>query len=651
MPPCLSPPRRGNGGCRGRWGVGAPTLLARIGLAVGANLAVVATGHGNGGRATKAGEGTPYGLDLLCSPDFASSIWSRQASLLRRSEGLPFDLLTLDDLIELFGADARSSLRTLGGNTPSGRTVAVPPDGSSDRYKGSIAGFFRGATLHVTGLERRIPRIAAWSRVLAQTFGITSEVSLYLTPPGGAQGMPLHNDRNEVLVAQVVGEKSWKVWDLVGFQMLDSDTSSSGGGGRGGGGRGGGLDPVVAPFRHTVSAAAAGDGEASLELESLPAPSLEAKLEPGMFLYIPRGSLHVASTRSDAKRTSLHVTFGALSQTFSYGIAAYHLASEPSFQSLLAERGMDMQRFRQALMLLVDSREDGTAFRQSLPLGWARRARGVDVDALCTALKNGETPDTRPKEAAVNSTQLTDVATATALSTVGRALEGLLQRVFSQGPPAGAAAAGIVPPAPVTGTPRNGPAGSAALDSQPGATAGPGSREPPCVTDDMLRAVADVFHSHLDKFERDLASLSVQPRPQRRDHLELPVGLHIAYIAWGIDGPGTGEMEVRFSWCKSVEPKTEDGSAPMPPRHKAAKVRWPAAMLPMLQVVAGSTRRYIRLPDLDSGPDPVPEVLFAIQLSRLPLSPPIKLVAGIPDGTGGGPLQRSPDCQPLNGEL
>lgn len=164
---------------------------------------------------------------------------------------------------------------------------------------------------------------------------------------------------------------------------------------------------------------------------------------------------------------------------------------------------------------------------------------------------------------------------------------------------------------------------------------------PPRISDATCCSIAAVFERHLLKFQDGLSqTAAVFQEPAGVDAVVLPRGLHVAYAAWGVDGYGRGVLEVRLSWCD-------------PAAGEPLVVRWPASMLPMLQVVAASPRRRIALADFGPEADAVPKLLFAIELARLPLLFPIELSSGIHRGDALSHPDdvRDPDCSAVEQEL
>jgi hypothetical protein len=130
--------------------------------------------------------------------------------------------------------------------------------------------YLQGQTVILNSVEDFNPAVAQLTRALETEMGARVQVNSYLTPPS-AQGFRAHYDTHDVLVAQVQGEKLWKVY----------------------------AGDSVCPLNEMV------DGAPKLR-ESAQKPD-EIHLRPGDLLYIPRGWIHEAATGTIA---SLHLTLG-----------------------------------------------------------------------------------------------------------------------------------------------------------------------------------------------------------------------------------------------------------------------------------------------------------------------------------------------------
>jgi Cupin superfamily protein len=131
-----------------------------------------------------------------------------------------------------------------------------------------------GATLILQGLQFNVPAIMGFCSSLEEDLGHPVQANAYLSPPVG-RAFRLHHDVHDVLALQITGRKRWQV------------------------------------FAPIVEAPLAG----ALPAGSVPAgpPLLEAVLEPGDVLYVPRGFPHEA--RPAGPGFSLHLTVGVRCRT------------------------------------------------------------------------------------------------------------------------------------------------------------------------------------------------------------------------------------------------------------------------------------------------------------------------------------------------
>lgn len=247
------------------------------------------------GRAASEGRPALSFADLI-SPlsveEFHRDHWERRHLVLRRDDPHFYDrLLTLSDLDEIL---AQSSLRSSdlrivnqGKELPiGGNGAAAPTDIDTDSDAGAAgktAGlangleelyqhYRRGSTISLTYLHERWPPLTRLCRDLAMEFSAGFQTNIYLTPPGGAQGLTPHHDTHDVIVAQIHGTKHWKLYP----------------------------SPVRLPLRTQMyQMPEEGPGE----------PLHEFDLSPGDLLYLPRGYVHAATSGDSA---SLHLTIGVL---------------------------------------------------------------------------------------------------------------------------------------------------------------------------------------------------------------------------------------------------------------------------------------------------------------------------------------------------
>ncbi len=186
-------------------------------------------------------------------------------------------LLSTADLDAFLRTDAARSPRVSMADNRLKGSAGVPqddfllPDSTRVNLPNLFALFDGGASLVVSQFHELHPPLAAFCRGLEKGFLHAAQSNIYLTPPS-AQGFRPHFDTHDVLVLQVEGSKTWRVWD--GF-------------------------PVEKPSRATPwENRYRSDGEAHA-----------VQLKAGDLLYLPRGIMHDASTDDGA---SLHITIGFL---------------------------------------------------------------------------------------------------------------------------------------------------------------------------------------------------------------------------------------------------------------------------------------------------------------------------------------------------
>jgi hypothetical protein len=198
-------------------------------------------------------------------PAFLQRSWGRRAEVHTRVDAVGYaDLLTFDDVDRILSTTSirTPSFRLVRSDrtiaeaeyTRSGTTGSRPVSGMADPAR--VFELFRGgATIVLQGLHRFWEPVTELTRGLELELGHPCQVNAYVTPPG-AQGLALHEDPHDVFVLHAFGRKHWEVH--------------------------------------------AAPGEPSRE-------PLQAVLEPGDCIYMPKGTPHAAATQ-DA--LSGHLTVG-----------------------------------------------------------------------------------------------------------------------------------------------------------------------------------------------------------------------------------------------------------------------------------------------------------------------------------------------------
>jgi ribosomal protein L16 Arg81 hydroxylase len=259
-------------------------------------------------------------------PEFVDRHWGRSPALTRRTSDDTFaDLLSIDDVDRILTATSprRPAIRLVrdGQEIPASRYTRSGTLGSRtltdlpdvDRLLGL---FDDGATIVLQGLHRTWPAVGRLCRELEVFLSHPVQANAYLTPPS-SQGLRVHHDTHDVFALQSHGRKRWVTYAPII------------------------VDPL--PGQHRAA-----------DPDELGAPEIDAELEAGDCLYVPRGTLHAAATTGAA---SLHLTLGVR-------VVTWH----------------DVAR------RLLDRTRDVAAFREALPLGFARQPDALRAE-VSTRLK------------------------------------------------------------------------------------------------------------------------------------------------------------------------------------------------------------------------------------------------------------------------
>jgi hypothetical protein len=189
------------------------------------------------------------------------------------------DLLSITDLDAFLRTDAARHPRVTMADGGRQGSAAIPADEylQADSSRVDLPRLFArhdaGGSLVVSQFHEMHAPLAQFCRGLEKVFLHPVQANIYLTPPG-AQGFRVHFDTHDVLVMQVSGAKSWRVWDDIPFPLPSRAT----------------------PWANKQS----------------PAGTPHAlTLNPGDALYLPRGVMHEAAAQS-GDAPSLHITLGFL---------------------------------------------------------------------------------------------------------------------------------------------------------------------------------------------------------------------------------------------------------------------------------------------------------------------------------------------------
>jgi bifunctional lysine-specific demethylase and histidyl-hydroxylase NO66 len=210
--------------------------------------------------------------------DFFARYYEREALIVTHNAPQRFDgLLSIDEVDRMVtNLDLREGQLDLADAAhPIVKADFVDAAGFVDR--GAVALKHRaGATIILQQAHQYEAPLARFCRGLEHVFSAHVQTNLYLTPPN-AQGFRTHYDNHDVLVAQIEGEKAWRLYDK----------------------------PVDTPYRgERFQSAKHAAGERRAEFT----------LRAGDCAYVPRGLMHDASVSGDAP--SLHVTIGLITRTW-----------------------------------------------------------------------------------------------------------------------------------------------------------------------------------------------------------------------------------------------------------------------------------------------------------------------------------------------
>ncbi|MFV0460338.1 MAG: cupin domain-containing protein [Actinomycetales bacterium] len=257
--------------------------------------------------------------------DFEREYWDRQP-LLSHGESYEdlFSVAAADELLSMRGLRAPFVRVARQGRTLADRDftaaggvgAGVADQVSEDRI---LEHFASGATIVLQALHRTWPPLTAFAQQLHDDLGHPVQVNAYLTP-SQSRGFDHHYDVHDVFVLQVNGCKQWRIHEPVHQRPLRTQPWTS----------------------HTDE----------VRIAAATKPLIDAVLEPGDCLYLPRGYVHAATALGG---TSAHVTIGVHPWT------RRHLA-----EALVGE--------------LLDAVGQESAERAALPLGL-----GGDGEQLVTA--------------------------------------------------------------------------------------------------------------------------------------------------------------------------------------------------------------------------------------------------------------------------
>jgi len=193
---------------------------------------------------------------------FVKTYWNQRPVLIRRNCSSIYDALKVKDLSNFF-PDAMAEGEENGQIELSSFRAGDEYVRIIHFYANLFLGYLDGASVVYNQFECFWPEAAYFTQQLYKYLpSIFKEahhpaLNLYVTPPGGNQIFPLHNDDQHVMILQVSGSKVWRV------QYKPSPRYK-------------GIKKVGTDEQET--------------------PALKAVLQPGDFLYVPRHHKHEGYT-------------------------------------------------------------------------------------------------------------------------------------------------------------------------------------------------------------------------------------------------------------------------------------------------------------------------------------------------------------------
>jgi ribosomal protein L16 Arg81 hydroxylase len=228
-----------------------------------------------------------YLIAPFTAADFFDRYWQKSALVIKRGG--------TDRGASLIDAADTAAILALANQWPA-EAVEVIGEIQTDERSGATTDaladlFCKGATIRVKAVDRFIELPGALCRSLEEELGFPVRANLYCTP-GNSRGFNLHFDTHEVFVLQLFGKKQWQIYEPTVRLPLEF------------------VPPL--PFendREALKRFRGGRqcGQDEIRPTELGPLVLEALLEPGDCLYLPRGFVHQAVAHDEP---SVHLTIG-----------------------------------------------------------------------------------------------------------------------------------------------------------------------------------------------------------------------------------------------------------------------------------------------------------------------------------------------------
>lgn len=269
--------------------------------------------------------------------DFITHYWEKKPIILTKSGRDGFQkLINLDNIHSLLFSIAQhpksSSPRVLlCKRTPFPQKIEPslnPETGLLNKNK-LIEAYKSGSSIVMYYQEDFFPPLAALCGELENILGHPTHSSIFLTPPH-ADGFQPHYDKFDTFVLQIEGKKLWKIYEEAILLPLVSN-----------------ANPFIG--------------------KSIPACQ-EVELEPGDFLYLPRGYVHETATTSSH---SLHVTLAT--EVFTWADLFYEMMKkEPELRKGLPVEAMLSKHAQKVDPHFMKKAEEALANREYLRYGFSK---------------------------------------------------------------------------------------------------------------------------------------------------------------------------------------------------------------------------------------------------------------------------------------
>jgi ribosomal protein L16 Arg81 hydroxylase len=257
---------------------------------------------------------TKLDFSYLVSPfnatDFFAQYWQKSALVIKRDEADRYrelidatdasDVLAMAselpaDAVEVIGKiRTRETTGDKSGKNSNAASGEVSDEAAGEAANALADWFRKGATIRVKAVERFCQPLGEFCKNLEDELSFPVRANLYCTP-GNSRGFDLHFDTHEVFVLQLFGKKRWQIFEPTVRLPLE-------------------FAPPL-PFENDREALSRAHGRSGskrdvrddIAADELGAPALEALLEPGDCLYLPRGFVHQAAAEDEP---SVHLTIG-----------------------------------------------------------------------------------------------------------------------------------------------------------------------------------------------------------------------------------------------------------------------------------------------------------------------------------------------------